>query len=237
MSVTTRYKAANEKVNAEMQQSNSAVTPEVDKFDLILKRINEININMMDLKKCVEDINGKINSLSSDLTTVKIACEENSNSIKAINFKLDELEQYGRRNNLCFFGLPEQRNENTDNLIVSLIEEKMKINIKLSDIERSHRVGRKSDDTKKSRPIIVRFCSYRIRADVYNKKKALKGTNTYVHEDLSKLRRGLLGKAVAKYGIKKVWTADGRLYWLDTSDGHERRRTENISVLYNMLNN
>ena len=92
-------------------------------------------------------------------------------------FKLDEMEQYSRRNCLKITGIPEEKNENTDKLVLNVInnlilnENNDKITTK--DISRSHRVGKFDPSRHKTSDIIVKFISYRERARVYANKKNL----------------------------------------------------------------
>ncbi|KAJ8882621.1 hypothetical protein PR048_014433 [Dryococelus australis] len=75
----------------------------------------------------------------------------------------DELEQYQRRSNLRFFGIPESENENADALVIDVIHKNLNLPHRtVDDINRSHRVGVKKTD--KHRPIIVKFVSYCRRA-------------------------------------------------------------------------
>lgn len=122
--------------------------------------------------------------------------------------EIDKLEQYQRRSNLRVFGIPETVNENTDNLIVNLANEKLKVKLNISDIDRSHRVGRKGN---KPRPIIVKFTSYRSRQEIFRSKAKLKGERITIREDLTKCRLEVLKKSIQQYGIQNVWTADGRI--------------------------
>ena len=70
----------------------------------------------------------------------------------------------------------------------------------------------------KSRAIIVRFASMRKRIEVYRNKKNLKGKKIVVTESLTAVRLDLLNKAKDKFGLKNVWSAEGRIF--ARSDGN-----------------
>lgn len=123
----------------------------------------------------------------------------------SVENKLDELEQYGRRNNLRIFGVPVEDNENTDDIVIG-IAKSIGVNLDKLCIDRSHRIGNKDSP---NRPIIVKFTSYAFRKSVFDAKKSLKGTKTTVREDLTSQRMRLLKEALSKYGVKRVWTTDG----------------------------
>lgn len=120
--------------------------------------------------------------------------------------KTDELEQYQRRQCLRVFGVKEEDGEDTDS-ICSEVGKKLGVNIELSDIDRSHRVGRK--DSGKPRPIIIKFVSYRKRSEMFRNKRQLKGSGITIREDLTKQRHILLKECIEKYGLPNVWTMDG----------------------------
>ena len=70
-----------------------------------------------------------------------------SASIESLKESLDRQEQYLRKNCLLTHGLPESRNENTDELLIDTIKEKMREEVKKDEIGRSHRprYSKKSD--------------------------------------------------------------------------------------------
>ena len=135
--------------------------------------------------------------------------EQKNRKITELENKIDDLEQYQRRQCLRIFGVEEETNENTDEIAVELAAN-IGVDLQVADIDRSHRVGRRVGD--RPRPIIVKFCSYRKRSDVFFSKKKLKGTGITIREDLTKARYSLLQEAISKYGLSKVWTIDGTIY-------------------------
>ncbi|XP_072173215.1 uncharacterized protein [Diadema setosum] len=50
-----------------------------------------------------------------------------------------------------------------------------------------------------------------MRQEIYDSRSKLKGTNIYVHEDLTKSRQELLNKTRRSAQVLKVWTNDGRI--------------------------
>jgi hypothetical protein len=133
--------------------------------------------------------------------------------------RTDELEQYQRRDNLRIFGVKETTAESTDELVVQICREKLGVELPSDAISRSHRVGRRlepgADGRERHRPIIVRFNTYRTRRTVFEAKKRLKGTGVTIREDLTQLRQELYRRAVTQFGLRNVWTQDGRVLWVD----------------------
>jgi hypothetical protein len=91
--------------------------------------------------------------------------------VKSLNSRVDEMEQYSRRNCLKFSGICEEGpKENTDEMVLNIVNRLVlsdhEQKIGLESIDRTHRVGRQRKDGKR-KDIVVKFCSYRIRALVY----------------------------------------------------------------------
>jgi predicted RNase H-like nuclease (RuvC/YqgF family) len=170
------------------------------------------------------------------LTTLK---DENTMLKKEVsNLKKcnDELEQYGRRDNLIITGLPSSYAEvsntpatldtnrstyesygETVHKVVNFLNDEMKIDIDESDISMAHRLPGTSSFAK---PILVRFISRRARDAVYNARISLraynqklpKGKGVYVNEDLSPYNRKIFQEAWrrkgATNGFERVYTSN-----------------------------
>jgi hypothetical protein len=177
--------------------------------------IENLNAAMVDANRKIDDLNKEITFLKDELSKRKVEFEAG----------LDAAEQYSRRNNIRIYGLPEDPRENTDGMVVSLFKDKLNITIDASDIDRSHRVGRQltGDSLRggRSRPVLVKFSRYRIREKIYANKKLLKNTGIVIREDLTAHRLELYHSAVGKFGIHRVWTVDGRIFWIGP-DGRRR---------------
>ena len=85
--------------------------------------------------------------------------------------QLDDPEQYSRRNCLLIHGVEEKPNENLENVVMDILDNKLPAGVLEKEITRTHRIGRKSTDKgNKHRPIIIKFLSYRQRKKVYDSK-------------------------------------------------------------------
>lgn len=134
--------------------------------------------------------------------------------------KIDELEQYSRRNCLLIHGIEENQSENTTNKAIDTFD-KLDINIDTKDIDRSHRLGRKSTNStsnethkRKPRPIIVKFVSYAQRNLVFRNKRKLKHSGISISENLTTRRQQLLREASSSDAIDAAWTSDGKVICL-----------------------
>ena len=76
-----------------------------------------------------------------------------------------------RRNCLLLHGIPENKNEKTDDVCIVTINEQLERSITEADIGLTHRTGQSRDAAQKSRPIIVKFVRYNDRKSEFNRKK------------------------------------------------------------------
>lgn len=160
-----------------------------------------------ELDQNLKALNQKVKSLEVELQTCQTC-------LSATTSRLNHLEQYSRRNSLRIFGVPEITNENTDAITTNLFKKNLSIDMPVSAIERSHRVGMNKG---KPRPIIVKFNSYRDRALIFRNKKKLKGSGISIKEDLTQDNLLLQNEAIKIYGITNVWTSDGVVFFKSNS--------------------
>ena len=147
------------------------------------------------IEKKNREIQG-LNTLVNDLTT-----------------KIDNLEQYTRRNSIRVSGLPERIDENTNTTIIRMAAEKLQVRLEERDIDRSHRLGRKMDDGR-PREIIVKLVSHDTKVNILKSGKRLRGTNIYMNEDMTKYRSSLAFEARQLKRDKQIadtWTRDGHI--------------------------
>ena len=138
-------------------------------------------------------------------------------NLTTVEDRLEEIEQYSRRNCLVIHGVKETTGESTDNLIRNLAKEKLNVDIKPENIDRSHRIGMGGKSDRKGRPlhrpIIAKFTGYSPRSLIYSARSKLKSTGIYIHENLTNDRQKLLKKVKVRYSQpdQKVWTQDGKI--------------------------
>ena len=114
--------------------------------------------------------------------------DKNFECIKRLEQRIDNLEDHSRRDNLLFYGFPEDINENCGERVKELICNKiLPDNIHVNGIKfvRAHRLGKYDGRNEKPRAIIVKFREFNERMDVFMSKKKLKGTPYAVTEDFS----------------------------------------------------
>ena len=106
--------------------------------------------------------------------------------------ELDNLEQYGRRENLEFHGVPVQQNENTNKIVQNLLK-RINLEITENEISTSHRLHSTKENIPP--PIIVRFSKRDIRNKIYANKRKFNAVsnfeipimnNLYINKNLTK---------------------------------------------------
>ena len=164
------------------------------------------------------------------MESISATCKNTSDHLKADNTRLndeliklrdrvDDQEQRNRNSCLLLHGVEENSDESTDDVAVAIISDNLGISINVDDIERSHRLGPFNKENKRylrsnkkaCRPIIIRFKSIRKRQEVFKSKRALKGKQLSISENLTKHCCEIYKAAIEKYGMGKVWTNEGRI--------------------------
>ena len=194
------------------------------------------------LKKAMrpKELVDQLDHLSSRVTALTECIKQRDEKIKKLEGKVtqleleaDKVEQYSRRSNLRFSGLPETtgESENTTDKLIDIINNNMcpDMPVRRDQIERSHRLGPKMDKNGKprQRAIIIRFVSEKVRDDVYRARFQLKDHNAsarnkvFVNEDLTATRGALAyqTRQLKKAGnITDCWTTAGKVL-IKTKDG------------------
>ena len=88
---------------------------------------------------------------------------------------MEKQEQYSRRNCILLHGLKEEMNESTNDRVLKLFREELNEDVLLADLDRTHRIGKKSDSSSKPPPVIVKFARCNIREKVFKSKKKTQG--------------------------------------------------------------
>ena len=149
-------------------------------------------------------------------------------SVETLKREMNDIQQYSRRNSVRVFGIPETANEVTDVLVIDAVTKHLNCPLSVDDIDRSHRSGKPrassgpGNNIPKPRPILVKFCSYRKKAQIMKVKRKLKNTGLSIHEDLTTKNYDLLMKASKNSKVVAAWSVDGRIIAsLKTNrDGH-----------------
>lgn len=184
----------------------TAAILETLKSNEFMKKLSNLISNAVSthIKDAIKKQNDAIKSLEQNFDSLK---KEND----ILKFRAEKTELYLRRNNLRIIGIPETTNENTEQVIINFLHDKMSLNIDLNELESCYRMGVKREG-KKHRAIVVKFLSKKTRNLVYKSKKILKGQRVLIKEDLTTNRLELYKKACEEFHPKNVWTSEGIIF-------------------------
>ena len=71
--------------------------------------------------------------------------------------KMERQGQYPRRNCILIHGLKEEMDKSTDDRVLKLFRDELNEDVLLADLDRTHRIGKKSDSSSKPRPVVKKF--------------------------------------------------------------------------------
>jgi hypothetical protein len=176
-----------------------------------LEQMNaELKSELLTLKEEINQRNEHISHLEERVVqvvqqNVKLAADLHVTNKKfdALDIKLDDLEQYGRKMCLRVEGIEVKEKESNSNLTTKVIDclNEIGANVSQSDFSRLHRSGKPiMRDGRLVAQTIVKFTSWQARSRVFATR--FSGTHDermarkcFVHLDLTKRHLGLLQKA------------------------------------------
>lgn len=131
--------------------------------------------------------------------------------LKDTQSRLNQAEQFSRRNNVIISGLAEENNENSETLVMD-IAKKMNLGLAPGDFESVYRLGKPISG--KNRPLLVSFASLKKRIEFSKAKKSMKQTATkiYINDHLTPAHNTLMYELRQMKREKKIhaaWTELG----------------------------
>ena len=167
-----------------------------DRLKLLFKSVVEEAMapTTRQLTQSVRDMEAVVSTLKGQLKARDDKVASLEKEVARLNGTIDDLEQHSRRGSIRVFGIPEEGTGNTDEKLLAVFNQRMKIQppLSLADIEVSHRLGKvavatttnhdaDADDVNapvqpppKPRAIIVKFASRRTKARVMKARKELR---------------------------------------------------------------
>lgn len=174
------------------------------KLSSLETRCDRLESDLMDIQNGKDQREERLESLQTEL-------HMRNEEVHSLKRSMNSLEQYSRRNCVRIFGIKEKSGENTDEIVCN-VAQKIGITFDVSDIDRSHRVGKVPADKEKSRGIIAKFRSYKCCQQLILNRKKLKGMHISVFEDLTASNFKLLRDAQSCPKTLAAWSLSGRIY-------------------------
>ena len=158
---------------------------------IVNEEIQKLTNKIVDFQESLEftqkELSDKIKKVEHHVDEVKRHVDDD---IEWMTWKIRNLEDRSRRNNLRIDGLPESLNESwkiTEEKVQHLFNETL--NLTNVNIERAHRTANKTKKQKESnlpRTVVLKLLSYKDKVDIMENVNKLKGSGIYVNEDFSK---------------------------------------------------
>ena len=150
--VNDLYMLANS--NKEMQINGDKQLIELTSWvEFLTSKFDELENKRKEKVELINSLQIKVSSLKVEVKNLK---------------EIDDQEQYSRRNCLLIHGLNEIKTENTDEMVLDVINDKLNMEMPQVSIDRSHRLGKGKG--QKPRAIIVKFTRYKDRNHVFRNK-------------------------------------------------------------------
>lgn len=164
----------------ENEVSNKAI---YELLQNVLKKTDNIEqkstSNTEELKQEIRNLNLEI---KQELDILKRENEEVKRENQHLKSRLKIAESQLKKYNLVFYGITEEENRIDEiDSIVNLINEKIGVVCRFTDIRDYHRIGQKTQD--KNRPIVIEFINYQLKVDILKNTKNLKGTRIFISKD------------------------------------------------------
>ena len=208
-----------------------------------MKLFNELSKRVKEVEDCLNDVTTKLfkhdlESLDRRLKVLEdrsdpdsecetaIPTEELRRDISEVRAWANDNEQYARRQNIRINGLSVGEGDCRQQ-VVNFCRTRIQVsNIGLQDIDVAHPVKTRStqsnsasgtDDEgqiQRANSILVRFHQRLHRDLVIKQRRLLKGSRTYISEDLTSLNVQTLNRARNSPLVSKTWSWNGRIFAL-----------------------
>ncbi|XP_070384743.1 uncharacterized protein [Dermacentor albipictus] len=203
--------ADSSKSHKELLDAIGALSTKIDnRHSEVMHAFAELKENQEELSHTVADLACRLANLESTVECLEtalptadisssVAQAVKSESI-ALASRLDDLEDRSRRHNLLFFGIPDSVSETwtqSEEHICELLSRHLNLRITDGMVERAHRLG--AYVANKTRPIIVKFSSFKTKESILSQKSKLKSTGVSISEDFCRATR-LTRKKLLEFG-------------------------------------
>ena len=229
--IDERCKAAVQKFKQGYEDEIASLKAEISQ----LSNSQEFICSQYDILKIENDKLKRENATQgNELRTLKTNSTKIEKKAETEAIKLDGIDQYSRRQNLEFHGVPQTNNENVINIVVK-IGKVLGVDINQNDISTAHRLPQKPHSNRRSESdeppppppgIIARFINRDLRNFIYSKRAVAKDIASkdfpvagmqrlYVNENLTQSRKRLLWQtkqAARTRDYSSIWTQNGKIY-------------------------
>lgn len=184
-----------------------------------LKQV-ENSTKISDLETKVEHLKIENIRLTADNEKLFDLFNQRDDVLKQQDNRLNNLEQYSRRNSVRIYGIddrnPKETSHETSEIVANILKSKLNVDVDIQDIDVAHRTGRFLKDG--NRPIICKFVTRLKKFEVIKRRRNLKGTAVVIKEDLTLINVKRINEASKVENVTKVWSDDGKIIALLDTD-------------------
>ena len=147
-----------------MEKMESNILEQISSLKVDVRSMKDKFLNMKDvIIKCLQDEN----------TLLRSRCSKLEDKVVSLESSVNQVEQYGRRNNIVISGIPDDvADDDLEDAVTSIMED-VDVIVQNGDIEACHRIG-KSDQKSSSKKTIVGFINRKYcKKALVNRKKSI----------------------------------------------------------------
>lgn len=189
-----------------VQQLQKGQVTVLDEIKLLREDQKRTETAVADLALRVTTVEAHVSSLKElrqEVRTTETSVLESLKRLSVVESRCEDAENRLRRSNLIFFGVRDAENEtwaDSENLVLETCAQRLGVRLEGNCIERAHRIGH--FNSRKIRPIIVKFTNTKHKETLLGVAHKLKDTGYSLSEDYSpavrEARRKLLEFARAQ---------------------------------------
>lgn len=237
--VNTACQKAVEVLKSELLKTFSDITARLESVERRLSVMDQTTLDhgtaLNDLSTRVMDIQRTLDNATTTATitdSVQKEIESVRSEARAAICATNDVEQYGRRNNVRIRGLAVRKDEDCRSTVIAFLKEKLQVDVTTEDIEAAHILPSRpelSDNADVSQPssqgpqqrgppvIIVRFWERDLRDHVLRNRRRLKKTRFAIIEDLTALNAKTLTRVSKDPNVATAWTWSGKVHAITKS--------------------
>lgn len=203
--------------NVDIVKEIRAMSQKMDqKLDQLDRKMEEMSGKIFELYEENDQLKKEIVALKKREESLERVASEAKHQASLADRRVNELEQYTRRNNIRVFGVPDEDKETADQCekkVLKIFHDKLGLrDVTSQDLEATHRVGQKAQADRRPRPIIVRSVSRKTTQSILANKKKLKGTDFMIVEDLTTENYRLLKSCKDHPNAVSAWSRMGKIF-------------------------
>lgn len=181
----------------------------VNRLELLESRLYDRDRKNDELKTEVTRLEKEVSTQRKENESLKGQIEVNDDRMTKLN---NDTEQYSRINNIRIQGIVSsnafETAEETTNIVVKTLNEKMSLKLRREDIDVAHRMKKFVGGSQEA---IVRLQSRMVKETILRNRRSLRGSDIYINEDLTQLNQQVFMSVKRKMPdeVSSVFTRNG----------------------------